>query len=188
MSASYDHKNVGALNMTTRYILKFLHTMGAIGLLGAMAALLIMLSDLAPPAEALDLYTAQRVTMAHIAQWLLLPSLGVTLVAGLFSMAFVKGFHNAGWAWSKLATGVVMFEGTLLGIQGPMEAEAQRAVRIASSLQAESSMVLSTTTESAQLAANLSAEWNSILLLGFVAVINVAVGIWRPRFQRRRRG
>ena len=175
--------------MTTRYILKFLHTLGAIGLLGAMAALLVMLSDLSLPSESLELYVAQRVTMAHIAEWLLLPSLGVPLVAGLFSMAFVKGFHNAGWAWLKLATGVVMFEGTLLGIQGPMEAEADRALAVALSAETDSAITASAAAvveSSAQLAANLSAEWNSILVLGFVAVVNVAVGIWRPRFQRRR--
>lgn len=179
----------GDFPMTTRYILKFLHTLGAIGLLGAMAALLVMLSDLSLPSESLDVYVAQRVTMAHIAEWLLLPSLGVTLVAGLFSMAFVKGFHNAGWAWLKLATGVVMFEGTLLGIQGPMEAEAERALAVALSADTVSASTGSAAVvveSSTQLAANLSAEWNSILVLGFVALVNVAVGIWRPRFQRRR--
>ena len=179
----------GDFPMTTRYILKFLHTLGAIGLLGAMAALLVMLSDLSLPSESLDVYVAQRVTMAHIAEWLLLPSLGVTLVAGLFSMAFVKGFHNAGWAWLKLATGVVMFEGTLLGIQGPMEAEAERALAVALSADTVSASTGSAAVvveSSTQLAANLPAEWNSILVLGFVALVNVAVGVWRPRFQRRR--
>lgn len=162
--------------MKLRHLLKLLHTVGAIGLLGSMATMLVILADITLPTQSLEIYVSQRTIMANIAEWLLLPSLGLTLVAGLFSMAFVKGFHNAGWAWLKLATGVVMFEGTLLGIQGPMEAEAELARRVLAS--GEGAAV-------AQLAVNLSSEWGSLWVLGFVAMVNVVVGIWRPRFQRR---
>ena len=31
------------------------------------------------------------------------------------------------WAWAKLALGVVMFEGTLFAVQGPMQREAELA-------------------------------------------------------------
>lgn len=156
-----------------RKLLKFLHTLGGVGLLGAMAALLVLLSSVVEPSASLDIYVAQRDAMANIAQWLLLPSLAITLVSGLFSMAVVKGFHNAGWAWLKLATGILMFEGTLLSIQGPMEREAALAKAVFAGDEAVSA-----------LAANPTGEWGSLWVLGGVAVLNIALGVWRPKFGR----
>ena len=160
-----------------RHLLKFLHTLGAIGMLGAMLCLLAVLALMADPISDLTGYAAQRAVMNAIASWLLLPSLGVTIVSGLLSMAVVKGYHNAGWAWLKLATGVVMFEGTLLAVQGPIEAEAQRV----SGVVGQGGDVLA-------LATTVSAEWWSLWILAGVAVVNVALGVWRPRFTRAARG
>lgn len=163
--------------MAMRHALKFLHTLGAIGLLGAMGCLLAVLVLLADPSEDLLSYAAQREIMNAIASWVLLPSLGVTIVSGLFSMAVVKGYHNAGWAWMKLATGVVMFEGTLLAVQGPIEAEALRV-----------QSVFGDGLRVTELAGTVSAEWKSLWVLAAVAVANVALGIWRPRFGKSSRG
>ena len=156
-----------------RKTLKFLHTLGGVGLLGAMATLVIMLTQLPEPSVAPESYLILRVVMDRIAQWLLLPSLGITLVAGLFSMAVVKGYHNAGWAWMKLATGVLMFEGTLLAIQGPVEAEAALARQ-----------VIADGGDLGQLASTVGAEWGSLWVLIGVAVVNVLLGVWRPKFSR----
>jgi hypothetical protein len=154
-------------------LLKFLHTLGGVGLLGAMISLLILLAIMPAPVDAPLRYLQQREAMDAIAQWLLLPSLGLTLVSGLLSMAAVPGFHNAGWAWLKLATGVLMFEGTLLAVQGPIEAaarEARKAVAAGADLSA--------------LGTTLAAEQNSLWVLAAVAVVNVLLGVWRPVFSR----
>ncbi len=66
-----------------------------------------------------------------------------------------------------------MFEGTLLGIQGPMEREALTARAV---LAGEASMT--------ELALSISAEIGSVWVLGAVAVANVALGVWRPRKKR----
>lgn len=156
-----------------RRLLKFVHTMGGIGLLGSMAALLVMLNTLPVAQTDLAAYVQMRLTMDALAQWVLLPSLGVTIVAGLLSMAAVPAYHGAGWVWAKLATGVLMFEGTLLGIQGPMEREALTARAV---LAGEASIT--------ELALSISAEIGSVWVLGAVAVANVALGVWRPRKRR----
>lgn len=148
--------------------------MGAIGMLGSMVCLMVVLALMVDPNDDLTTYAAQRGVMNAVAGWILLPALGITIVSGLLSMAVVKGYHNAGWAWLKLATGVVMFEGTLLAIQGPIEAESLRLARV---LEEEGVGVI-------DLAATATAEWQSLWVLAAVAVANVGLGIWRPRFGR----
>ncbi len=145
-----------------RRLLKFVHTMGGIGLLGSMVALLVMLNTLPVAQTDLAAYVQMRLTMDALAQWVLLPSLGITIVAGLLSMAAVPptmvlaGFgRNWQLAYSCLRT--------LLGIQGPMEREALTARAV---LAGEASMT--------ELALSISAEIGSVWVLGAVAVANVA--------------
>jgi hypothetical protein len=152
-----------------RRLLKFLHTIGAIGLMGAMATL-IMLAIVAPPAAQLPAYAAVRGAMSAIATWLLLPSLGVTLVAGLVAMAMGRAFHNAGWAWVKLLSGVLVSAGSLQGIIGPLRQEAER-----------SAAALAGNGAAAGLAGTLGPERNTLIVLILVATLNVALGVWRPR-------
>lgn len=160
-----------------RKLLKFLHTMGAIGMIGAMASFVILIGLLPPADTALAEYASLRLAMDRIAGWILLPALGVAIVSGLFSMAAVRSYQNAGWAWLKLVSGVVMFEGTLLAVQGPIEAEAKLVTA-----------VLAGQAEQAQLGATVAAEQSSLWVLLVVATANVVLGIWRPKMRRRHRG
>jgi hypothetical protein len=138
-----------------RRLLKFLHTIGAIGMIGAMACLLVLLAVApAPPDAAGD--AALRGAMGAIASWIFLPSLALTLVAGLLAMAANRAFHNAGWAWVKLATGVLVFEAGFAGVVGPMQDEA--------------------TTD---------APAGTIWVLLAIALLHVALGVWRPKVMRR---
>jgi membrane-bound ClpP family serine protease len=66
--------------------MKFMHTMGAIGLMGAMACLLV-LSNFLPPPTPLRECALMRAAMGGIAAWIFLPSLALTLIAGLLAMA-----------------------------------------------------------------------------------------------------
>lgn len=155
-----------------RRLLKFLHTMGAIGMIGAMAALIVLLS-FTPEPSSLAEYARMRMAMGGIAEWLLLPSLGLALVSGLWSMAFTPAFHNAGWVWVKLALGVLMFEGTLMAVQGPAQKEA-----------ALSASALAGELDPALLGAAMQAEWASLWVIIGVATANVVLGVWRPKFTR----
>src|SRR5262249_54070759 len=110
-----------------RRLLKFLHTMGATGLIGAMACLLVLILS-APTSESLAEHAQTYVAMDRIGSWILFPSLAITLISGLLAIAWNRAFHNAGWAWIKLLTGVSLFEGGLVGVQGPIKEEAERSV------------------------------------------------------------
>lgn len=155
---------------------KFLHTLGSVGMLGALAGMLVMHSLFPAPGDAVELATL-RLANARLAEWLLLPSLGLVLVSGLLAMAVGPGFHNAGWAWLKLALGVVMFEGTLLAVQGPAERSAELAHQ-----------VLAGELPAAALAQTLASEWYSLWIITGLALLNILLGIWRPRLSRRRTG
>ena len=157
-----------------RKAIKFLHTMGAIGLIGASACLLVLLSFTPAPA-ALPEYALMRAAMAGIATWIFLPSIGATLVSGLLAMAVNRGYQSAGWAWAKLASGLLVFELGFAAIQGPMQQEAEL-----------SASALAHQVDPATLAASLGAEWSSLWILLAVATANVIFGVWRPRLSRLR--
>jgi len=157
-----------------RKLMKFGHTLGAIGLLGTMISLVVVLAALPQPADDIHSYAVLTELVDRLARWLLLPSLTLTRVSGLLAMAWGPSFHSAGWAWLKLATGVLMFEGTLLTVQGPLQGEAELTRQyLAGSITVDA------------LASSFWAVRNSILILGGVAVFNVAMGVWRPRFSGR---
>ncbi len=146
--------------------------MGAIGLMGSMASLLVLLS-IAPPPTSLAEYALMRGATFAIATWIFLPSLAVTLVAGLLAIGLNRGFHDAGWAWAKLATGILIFEGGLIHVQGAMQVEAE-----------QSAAALAGQVDPATLAGSLGAERGTLWLLLAVATANVVLGIWRPRLTR----
>ena len=152
-----------------RRTLKFLHTMGAIGLMGAMACLLVLLALSPPPAKIAE-YALMRGAMGTIATWVFLPSFVLTLVAGLLAIAANRAFHNAGWAWVKLATGLAVFEGSFVGVIGPMQEEAE-----------QSAAVLAGKADVATLAQSLGAEQGTMWLLIAIATANVVLGVWRPK-------
>ena len=155
-------------------LMKFLHTMGAIGMIGALAAILVVHAGL-PPATELAAYVQMREVLDDLARYLLFPSLGLVLFSGLMSMSVGKFFTGAPWAWAKLALGVVMFEGTLFAVQGPLQREAELA-----------RLVMAGGADAARLGLSLQSEWGSLWVILLVAVANVVLGVWRPRFQHRR--
>lgn len=154
-------------------LLKFLHDLGAIGLAGALLALLVMLAGLPDPADMAE-YAAVRQAMRAIADWLFLPSLGLVLVSGLFALAANQAYMNSGWALTKLATGIVMFEGGLVAVNGPMRREADRAVK-----------ALADNEPLAIAGGTMNSETLAISVLLVVAALNVALAVWRPRFRKR---
>jgi len=159
---------------TTRKFLKLVHEFGSIGLTGALLIQWIMLETM-PPTSDLVAYAAVRGQMGMIAQWVLFPSLAAVLVSGLLSMAWTDAYLRAGWVWLKLAFGVSVFEGTLIGVQGPARREAALAAQ-----------ALAGEVDPALLGATAAQEWKSTLVILFVAVLNVVLSVWRPRFSRRK--
>ena len=155
-----------------RRLMKFLHTIGAIGLMGAMACLIVLLGFVPKPTS-LPEYAMMTAAMGGVVTWVFFPSLALTLIAGLLAIALNRAFHSAGWAWAKLATGILVFEWGFTAILGPLQEEAEASAR-----------ALSGEIDLATLAASLGAERNSLWVLLAVAAANVALGIWRPRLTR----
>ncbi len=141
-------------------------------MMGATACLLVLVA-FAPPPTALAGYALMRGAMAAIAKWIYLPSLGLTLIAGLLAIAASHAYQNAGWAWVKLATGVLMFEGSFVYVLGPTQEEAKRSAdALAGHLAPETIL------------ASHGGERNVLLALLAVMTANVVLGIWRPRLAR----
>ncbi len=141
--------------------------------MGSMASLLAILS-LTPAPTSLPQYALMRGAMAEIATWIVLPSLVATLVAGLLAIAVTPAFHDAGWAWVKAATGILMFAGGLHALS-PIQEEATR-----------SASALAEQRDPATLEGATDGERATLWVLLAVSTANVALGVWRPRLTRMR--
>jgi uncharacterized membrane protein len=156
-----------------RRLLKFFHTIGAIGLMGASASLIVLMS-FASSSTSLTRYALMYGAMAEVTTWIFYPSLLLTLVAGLLAIAVNPAYHNAGWVGAKLATGVLIFEGGLVYVHGPIREEAKR-----------SASALAGQLDPAAITGSYGAERSTLWLLLAVSLANVVLGIWRPRFTRK---
>lgn len=145
-----------------RRLLKFLHSVGAAGLMGAAAALAVVLivAQAAPEASGQIV-----VPMARVAAWVIGPSILLTVFTGLLAMVVHPPFQDAGWVWAKAATGILVLQAGL-HVMGPMQAQANRAAPPDGS------------------APHFAAEINTLWLLLAVSVANIALGVWRPRLPK----
>jgi hypothetical protein len=148
--------------------------MGATGMIGSMASLLVLMIA-APPPSSLAGYALIHAAMSDIATWIFFPSLALTLIPGMLAIAVNRAFHNAGWAWAKLATGVLIFEGGLVYVEGPIREEASR-----------SAQALAGQLDPAVLTGSYGAEQSSMWALLLVSTANVVLGVWRPRITKLR--
>ncbi len=148
--------------------------MGATGMIGSMASLLVMMIA-APPPSSLAGYALMHAAMSDVATWIFFPSLALTLIPGMLAIAVNRAFHNAGWAWAKLATGVLIFEGGLVYVEGPIREEASR-----------SAQALAGQLDPATLTGSYGAEQSSMWALLLVSTANVVLGVWRPRITKLR--
>ena len=154
-----------------RRLLKFLHEIGSIGFMGSLAALLV-LAHFAPPPSALAEYAEIRGAMAAIAAWVVFPSFVLTLIPGLLAIAVTRAFHNAGWAWIKAATGILIFAGGMHAF-APIQDEARLSAEALAGRLDPSALAGATTGESA-----------TIWVLLVVSTANVVLAVWRPRIIR----
>jgi hypothetical protein len=158
-----------------RRLLKLLHEIGAVGVVGSFAACLVLVAGAPAPSRSLIAYAAVRQDIASISRWLLVPSLALVLISGLLAIAANEGYKNAAWAWIKALLGVSMFEGTLLTVG----ASARRAAEL-------SALAVSGRGDGAELAQVLHTEWGGLWLLLGLSIVNIILAVWRPRFYRRR--
>ncbi len=95
-----------------RPLLKFLHQLGVIGFMGALAAqlaLVVASGDAATPLP-------WRQAAALVSGWLVMPALLLATVTGLLLMMAHPPFMAARWVWAKALLGMVV--GALLLLPG----------------------------------------------------------------------
>ncbi len=160
--------------MVARKLLKILHTISAIGYTGGIAAYVVALVS-APEITDLQQHLLLRSNIAMISNWLIMPSMLLVLISGLLSMAVHHPFMSAPWVWFKALTGLLVFEASLASIDAPADG-AKRAVERA----------IAGEIETAQLATLIHDEWVALYILLGLAVVNVVLGVWRPRFGLKR--
>lgn len=155
-----------------RRLLKILHTIASGGLIGGLLAYMVIL--LSAPQETPQAYADMRVTIAVLSNYVLLPSLAIGLVSGLLSMAAHRPYTEKAWAWIKAATGILMFKGVLTIVGAKADYAASVSERIASGeLQVD------------VLEKALAYEWQALITIFAISVINIVLGVWRPNIRRR---
>ncbi len=87
--------------MAWRKIFKALQEIGAVGVMGAFAACLVLVLTAPDPEESLSGHAAVRSGIAAVSRYILVPSLLLVLCSGLLAMAVNPALQDAGWAWLK---------------------------------------------------------------------------------------
>jgi uncharacterized membrane protein len=154
-----------------RPLLKFLHTVGAAGLTGAIVALAVVVI-VAPASMGGAGSVPLLIAMAKIAAWIIGPSMLLTVLTGLLAIVATPAFQDAGWVWAKAATGLLILDGGLR-VLGPIQEEAKRGAS-----------ALAGGPDPASVGRLLTSEVNTLWLLLAVSVANIALGVWRPRMPK----
>jgi hypothetical protein len=151
---------------------KALHEIASIGFGGALLACLVinLVADRAVAAE----FAAARQLFGAIARYVLIPSMAVVVLSGLFALAATRGYLGAGWAWVKALLGLSVFEATLL-VVGSSSRHDELAAAIAAG-------------DAAVIDGLMRSERWTLLLLIVLSVVNVLLAVWRPRLSARRPG
>ena len=130
--------------------------------MGSLASLLVLMI-FSPPSTSPAGYALMHGAIAAIAKWVFFPSFALTLIAGMMAIAVNRAFHDAGWAWVKLATGILVFAGSFQVLARyrtkPRKAWVRRSQRRSES----------------------KARCGFFLA---VSTANVVLGVWRPRLTR----
>lgn len=156
-----------------RKAVKILHSLASCGLIGGLAAYMVVLvwSPQTTPSQ----YTDMRQAIAAISNYILVPSLGVALVTGLVAMMVQRAFQEMRWVWVKAVLGLAIFEATLAVIQGKANEGLSLAQKVASGGE---------TAEALKVA--LASEWTSLYAIMALSLAQVILGVWRPALYRRK--
>jgi O-antigen/teichoic acid export membrane protein len=159
--------------MNARKSLKLLHTLSAFGFTGGIIAYMLLAEYGPAPAPSRE-FADVRAAIYFTTRWIVTPSMLIVAVSGLLAMAVHHPFQNALWVWLKALSGLLIFEATLASVDGP----ARRAAKAAAD-------AVNGDITAAALERAVIDHWGALWVLLILAVANVVLGIWRPRFRRK---
>jgi hypothetical protein len=151
-----------------RRAVKFLHTVAACGMVGALLAYALVLT--VAPQDTAQSYADMRQTVSALCSYLLLPSMALALISGLLSMVVHKPFMEQRWVWLKAVLGLSVFEATL-GIVGSKAGTAA----------AVSAKIAAGAPAAEELARAIAHEWMALGVILALLMVNIVLAIWRPR-------
>lgn len=154
-----------------RKAVKFLHTLAACGMIGALSGYLALLRW--GPQDTPAQLAATRQGIAILCDYILIPSLGVVLVSGFISMLVHKPYMNKGWVWAKALTTIGIFESTMVVVNSKSTEGVAIAMKIARGEADLSAM-----------GEIFDREGGAIAVVLTLAVLNVLVGVWRPKLDK----
>lgn len=142
-------------------VIKVLHTLGAVGLMGAAAAFAVLRAK--GPSPLAEAHAALAPAIAALFGALAVPSMVLCLASGFASMFVHKPYRNAGWAWLKGFSGLLVLQLTF---------------------RLQSLTLALPGTEPQELPEALRTERVVLGLLLAACGLNVVVGVWRPKLHR----
>lgn len=154
--------------------MKFLHTTGAVLLAGGLGSFMLALT-FGPGIDDAAGYAALRQSLAGVANWIIVPGMGLVTTSGLLAMGVHHPFQDQPWVWVKAVSGILIFEATLASVAGP----ADRAAEVAR-------QVMDGELAAAELALRVDDKWVAWWVLMILSALNVAFAIWRPRLGRKK--
>jgi hypothetical protein len=159
--------------MHAKRLMKFLHELGTVGAMGAVAVQLV-LANLGPTL-AIEEHALLRQTIVQLDRWVLLPSLLVCLLSGMLAMAINRAFHSADWAWVKALMTPLVFETIFVAVDSPARRAAALTARLAEGDETARPLLV-------------DALWHEqgglwIALILFSA--QIALAVWRPKRRSR---
>lgn len=155
--------------------LKFLHTLASCGFIGGLLGYMIILVK--APQDTASTYADVRLTISHLCNYILIPSLALVLVTGLLSMAVHRPFQEKRWVWIKALLGLSLFEATLAIVQSKADYAAKISLKIVQGA-----------AKAEALSVALSTEWYSLGALMALSIANIVLGVWRPSLKKKKRG
>lgn len=155
--------------MNIKRLMKFLHEIGTVGVMGAVAAQLV-LSNWGPTLSPAD-HALVREGIAVMCRALLLPSLLLVLLTGALAMAVNRAYHSADWAWAKALMTPLVFEATLVAIDSPARAAVKLSQRVAAG----------DASAAGPLAETLWHEQGGLWVAMVLFTAQIALAVWRPK-------
>jgi hypothetical protein len=150
-----------------RRAVKLLHVLGSTAYTGGLVAYMLLLATATP--GSIEELSVLRQGVATISHWIIMPSLVVVLVSGLFALVVHHPFQQARWVWIKVILGLPMFEGTLLVVDSTAQRAAARTAEAAAN-----------GVDGVLLQQLLQIEWTGYWGILALAIANIVISVWRP--------